>query len=72
MSEHSPGPWQWCVTASNDVLVDAEGDPVIADGANARLIAEVPALLALARYAAERGEGDAEMAREILARIDGE
>lgn len=86
MSEkHSAGPWAWepgdpTIEGANGGAVCHMADhvsmhTVMATGehfssADARLIVEAPALLALARYAAERGEGDAEMAREILARID--
>lgn len=83
MEKHSPAPWSHeygdiysgdlgsgealRVVARKDFCYNDRDPQWLAD---ARLIAEVPAFLALARYAAERGEGDAEMAREILARID--
>jgi hypothetical protein len=76
--EHSPAPWKLDygeiystdgrVVARKDFRYNHNDSLWLAD---AGLIVEAPALLALARYAAERGEGDAEMARDILARIKG-
>lgn len=77
MSAHSPGPWYLHIYAADFIEINQRnGTPVIVavgniKEADAHLIAAAPDLLRLARYSAQRGEGCAEMAREILARIDG-
>jgi len=69
------------------LLVDSRGEDILGAGVeiaegwlngacapdedNARLIAAAPDLLALARYAVERGEGDSDMAAALIARIEG-
>lgn len=76
--EYDAAPAPGHVTAR--ALLDADGEAIVwPDGCEnaylsidqraARLIKEIPAFLALARYAVERGEGDAEMADKILSRL---
>lgn len=69
--------YEWGWHQSNPMVILDDGGDVVArvegtDDRLARLIGLAPNLLRLARYAAERGEGDAEMAVEILACIPGE
>jgi hypothetical protein len=64
-----PFPLSWVHDPGDrDVIIDDDlvrfSDTLVADA-----VAEVPAFLKLALYAADRGEGDAEAAREILQRL---
>jgi len=72
MTDHSAAPWAVSREEGGRLAINDATDRTIAEvvsirpEADARLLAAAPAFLALAHYAVERGEGDSEMAAEVL------